>query len=179
MFVGWNELPLDGVDARKGPQWLIKFYAKDKFAARWCEIGSRERRDAGTRTLEWDFGAALSLQWASLQPPERRSGSFMLTGPPTEDMDWRGSMASGKMGMRTFVAGLLMWANVLPLCDDGCTSHDWEKLAGDCIRVLRVRTGQEGARPRQDEPPKAGVSQGGVSGKRKRSVEWYRCTTVC
>ncbi|KZV59725.1 hypothetical protein PENSPDRAFT_672163 [Peniophora sp. CONT] len=142
-FEGWSHFSLEDEASQMRPVWLVKFYAKDKFAARWCEIGSRERPDPGSWTLEWNFGTALTMQWAALQPEQRRFGSFELTRPPQQDMDWQGHMEGGKMGVRTFVASLLMWAHVLPSCEDGTTSADWELLACDCIRVMRVRREQE------------------------------------
>lgn len=149
----------------------MRFYAKDKYAARWCEVGSQERKQAAARTLEWDFGSALTLQWASLQPEQRRSDTFTVTGPPTVDMDWQDRIAGGKMGVRTFVAGLLMWGNVLPLCEDGATAEDWNRLACDCIRVLRVRRAQVcSASDGAQQNTSANGGSGAPPSKRKRYV---------
>lgn len=157
-----------GEEPRVRPDWMVKYFAKDKFTARWCEMGSREGGQAGARTLEWDFGTSLTRQWASVQPDARKVDAFVLRGAPTADMDWLDTMTGGKLGVRTFVVGLLVWAKVVSSCNDGSARDDWERLACDCIRVLRVRSAQVGAVPRAGPRAQSDEEQTDPPMKRKR-----------
>ncbi|VDC05203.1 unnamed protein product [Peniophora sp. CBMAI 1063] len=139
--LGWSAFPLHGEEDQIRPTYLRTVLPRAQYKVKWCPLAARGEAPS-VDGVDWNLGSALSIQWARLQPKERRDDEF-IAAAPSADMVWGLSFAGGKQGVRLLILGLLLWADALGEIRDGTTVQDWNDLAADMALVLRVRAEQE------------------------------------